>query len=95
VPGRHRVLSSSTFEKEARRIYRRDPRMREALVEAVTLLESDPLNPDRRANIRKLANVPAGEGRYRLRIGEYRLRYDVIGSDVFLHSVRLRGQSYR
>jgi len=93
--GRYRVLSTSAFEREARRIHERDPRMREALVEAVTLLEADPLSSQRRANIRKLVNVPAGEGQYRLRIGDYRLRYDVVGGEVILHSVRPRGQAYR
>lgn len=59
------------------------------------MLEADPFNLEGRANIRKLADVPAGEGQFRLRIGDYRLRYDVVGDEVILHSMRPRGTSYR
>ena len=46
-------------------------------------------------NIRKLVDVPTGEGQFRLRIGDYRLRYDVVGDEVVLHSMRPRSTSYR
>jgi mRNA-degrading endonuclease RelE of RelBE toxin-antitoxin system len=31
----------------------------------------------------------------RLRVGGYRLRYDVVGDEVVLHSMRPRRESYR
>jgi mRNA-degrading endonuclease RelE of RelBE toxin-antitoxin system len=42
-----------------------------------------------------LVDVPAGEGQFRVRVGDYRLRYDVVGDDVILHSMRPRSSSYR
>ena len=44
-------------------------------------------------NIKKLTNVDAGA--YRLRIGDFRLRYDVSGDDIELHIIRHRKDVYR
>ena len=74
---------------------RRDVRVYQTLLEALELLESDPYNLEGRANVRKLVNVPAGEGQFRLRLGDYRLRYDVVGEEVVVHSMRRRDESYR
>ena len=74
---------------------KRDVRVYETLLQALELLESDPYNLARRANVRKLVNVPPGEGQFRLRPGDYRLRYDVMGDDVVVHSMRRREESYR
>jgi mRNA-degrading endonuclease RelE of RelBE toxin-antitoxin system len=92
---RYRVVASSGFEREVHRLRARLPRVYEGLLEAVEVLETDPFNLEGRANIRKLVDVPPGEGQFRLRIGDYRLRYDVVGDEVILHSMRPRGQSYR
>ena len=70
------------------------PHVYKALLGAVELLETDPFNLEGRGNTRKLGDVPAGEGQFRLRIGDYRLRYDVIGDNVIMHSMRPRGKSY-
>jgi len=59
------------------------------------MLATDPHNHRRQAQIRKLEDVPPGEGQYRLRIGDYRLRYDIMGEEVVLHSFRPRRDSYR
>jgi mRNA-degrading endonuclease RelE of RelBE toxin-antitoxin system len=40
--------------------------------------------------IKKLTNVPAGEGQYRLRSGRFRFRYDVAGREVVLLYCGLR-----
>ena len=74
---------------------KRDVRVYETLLQALELLESDPYNLAGRANVRKLVNVPPGEGQLRLRLGDYRLRYDVMGDDVVVHSMRRRDESYR
>ena len=78
-----------------RRLRKQRPRVYESLLDAVELLEQDPYNLRRRANIRKLVDVPQGEGQFRLRVADYRLRYDIVGDEVVLHSMRPRGQSYR
>jgi len=92
---RYRVVATKAFEGEVRRLRKRLPRVYESLLEAVQLLEDDPFNTEGRANIRKLVDVPVGEGQFRVRLGDYRLRYDVIGNEVLLHSMRPRGKSYR
>jgi mRNA-degrading endonuclease RelE of RelBE toxin-antitoxin system len=95
MPPRYRVVVSPGLEREARQLRRRLPGVYAGLLEAVELLEVDPYNLQDRANIRKLVDVPAGEGQFRLRLGNYRLRYDVVGSEVILHSMRPRRESYR
>jgi len=95
VVGRYRVRSTAGFDREARKLAQRNQRVREALIEAAALLETDPYNLLGRADIRKLVAVPPGEGRFRLRLGDYRLRYDVIDDCVILHSIRPRDVSYR
>jgi hypothetical protein len=53
-------------------------------------LEEDPLNRTRTHQIRKPANVKAGEGQYRLRLGRWRFRYDVSDGEVTLRYCGLR-----
>jgi mRNA-degrading endonuclease RelE of RelBE toxin-antitoxin system len=38
--------------------------------------------------------VKAGEGQWHVRWREYRLRYDIFGSEVVLHSFRHRKEAY-
>jgi mRNA-degrading endonuclease RelE of RelBE toxin-antitoxin system len=95
MPRRYRVIVTPGLEREARQLCRRFPRVYADLFRAIKLLETDPLNLKCRASIRKLVDVPAGEGQFRLRLGDYRLRYDVIGEEVVLHSMRPRRESYR
>jgi len=95
VPRRYRVVVLPGLEREVQRLRKRSPHVYASLLQAIELLEGDPFNLEGRANIRKLVDVPAGEGQFRLRIGDYRLRYDVVGHEVILHSMRPRGKSYR
>jgi mRNA-degrading endonuclease RelE of RelBE toxin-antitoxin system len=95
VPRRYRVIVLPGLEREVQRLRKRLPHVYASLLQAIELLETDPFNLQGRANIRKLVDVPAGEGQLRLRIGDYRLRYDVVGDEVILHSMRPRGRSYR
>jgi mRNA-degrading endonuclease RelE of RelBE toxin-antitoxin system len=95
VAERYRVVASTAFERDVRRVRKHRRGVYEALVRAVEILESDPFNRKGQANIRKLAGVPSGQGQFRLRVGDYRLRYDVSGEDVILHAFRPRSISYR
>ena len=58
------------------------------------LLEDDPYNQSGRHKIKKLAVVKAGDGQWRIRFGDYRLRYDIVGNDVVLDSFRDRKDAY-
>lgn len=95
MAGRYHVSGTRSFEREAGKLIQRNPRLEEALVEAVAILETDPFNLLQQADIRKLVGVRAGEGRYRFRIGDYRLRYDVSGDEVRLYGLHHRRESYR
>ena len=95
MPHRYRVIVLPGFEREVRRLRTRFPRVYTNLLRAIELLETDPYNLEGQAHLRKLVDVPAGEGQFRLRLGDYRLRYDVVGDEVILHSMRPRRESYR
>jgi mRNA-degrading endonuclease RelE of RelBE toxin-antitoxin system len=60
----------------------------------VGILETDPLNTSRQYNIKKLVGVEPGDGAWRIRSGVYRLRYDVAGTTVTLHSINHRRNAY-
>jgi len=60
------------------------------------ILQEDPYNLSRRHAIKKLEGVSPGEGQYRLRLGRFRFRYDVIGREVWLLYCGLRREeTYR
>ncbi|MBI1789833.1 MAG: hypothetical protein HYR60_20070 [Acidobacteria bacterium] len=48
---------------------------------AVAVLSSDPYNRSRSHHI-KLEGVPSGEGQYRLSLGRWRFRYDIMGQVI-------------
>ena len=68
--------------------------MVEALEELMAILTEDPHNRSGRHAIKKLAGVKPGEGQWRIRWREYRLRYDIFATDVVMHSFRHRKQAY-
>jgi mRNA-degrading endonuclease RelE of RelBE toxin-antitoxin system len=90
----YRVVSTRAFERSARRLVRKMPKIEDALDELRGVLETDPLNVSRRHNIKKLTNVEPGEGQWRIRSGSYRLRYDVEGDTVTLYSINHRKEAY-
>ncbi len=72
MPRRYRVIVLPGLEREARQLRKRFPSVYANLLRAVELLETDPFNLQGRANIRKLVDVPAGEGQFCLRLSGYR-----------------------
>lgn len=57
---------------------------------ALLLLKKDPYSG---RNIKKLSSVKIGV--WRLRIGNWRVRYDVVGLEIRLHVIRQRKEVYR
>ncbi len=57
---------------------------------AVAVLSADPYNRSRQHNAKKLEGVAGGEGQYRLSLGRWRFRYDIIGQKVLLGFCGLR-----
>jgi mRNA-degrading endonuclease RelE of RelBE toxin-antitoxin system len=95
MPRTWRVLTTPSFEREFKRLNRKNPGIRKLLEQTIGILESDPLNVTRSHDIKQLKDVGPGEGQFRIRKGEWRLRYDVSGRDVILHSFRHRREAYR
>jgi hypothetical protein len=59
-------------------------------ISAIEILGEDPTNRSRAYDIRKLTNVPRGDGQWRLAIGRFRFRYDIYDQDVVLQYCGLR-----
>ena len=91
---RYTILSTAAFERAARKLIKKVPHIEESLQSARLILEADPFNLTKRHQIKKLHGVPESEGQWRLRIGVYRLRYDVEAKTVVLRTVRRRGEAY-
>jgi hypothetical protein len=57
---------------------------------AVAILSTDPYNRSRSRNIKKLEGVASGEGQYRLTLGPWRFRFDILDQVVLLSYCGLR-----
>lgn len=83
----HRLVPSKVFLKDLAKLPAEiRPKVEKALLE---LKE----NPHSARNIKKLTNVDVGV--FRLRIGDFRLRYDVLGDVIHLHIIRHRKDVYK
>lgn len=90
------VKTSPSFDRLLRRLNKRHPQLADTLEEAITILEADPYNRTRTHNIKKLEGQKVGSGQYRLRLGRWRFRYDIVGTDVVFEYVGLRREdTYR
>lgn len=84
------VLSTKHYERLARHLYKHQPKFGAIQESAVAILERDPTNRSGSYDIKKLANVARGEGQWRIALGRFRIRYDVVEQDVVLHYCGLR-----
>ncbi len=89
-----KVLTTPAFERDFRKVSRGQPALVDATEELLTILRRDPHNRSGQHKIKKLAGCKAGEGQWRVRWKEYRLRYDIFGNDVVLYSFRHRKEAY-
>ena len=71
------VLTTRQFDRESGKLLRAHPGFDEHLAYATTVLSGDPYNVSRLHPIKKLIDVAADEGTYRLRSGRFRFRHDV------------------
>ena len=94
MAGMFRVLTTPAFEREFRAISKKDSALVRALEELIAILSDDPHNRRGQHQIKKLAGLKAGEGQWRLRWRDYRLRYDIFENEVVLHSFRHRKEAY-
>jgi len=94
MAGAFRVFTTPAFEREFRAISRKDSILVRGLEELIEMLSNDPHNRSGRHQIKKLAGLKPGEGQWRVRWRDYRLRYDIHESEVVLHSFRHRKDAY-
>jgi mRNA-degrading endonuclease RelE of RelBE toxin-antitoxin system len=93
-PTSFKVLTTPAFERGFRKVSRGQPSIVVAAEELLAILRRDPQNRSGQYKIKKLAGHKPGEGQWRIRWKEYRLRYDIFGSDVVLYSFRHRKEAY-
>ena len=94
MPASYRILVTSFFEKDVKRQVKRDKKISKEIEKLKEILEADPYNLSKRHDIRKLKGIKPGQGQFRIRIKDYRLRYDIFGQDVVLYSFRHRKDIY-
>ncbi len=76
----------------AEKLTKRDLSVKQRLNRMVQILREDPYNLSRQHDIQKLTNEPIGA--WRIRIGKYRMRYDIEKDIVVIHDVFHRKKGY-
>jgi mRNA-degrading endonuclease RelE of RelBE toxin-antitoxin system len=94
MPEPFSVLTTPAFEREFRKVSKGNPILLNALEELTAILREDPYNFSGQHKIKKLVGVKPGEGQWRIRWRDYRLRYDILGRDVVMHAFRHRKEAF-
>ena len=89
-----RLLTTPGYERDVRKSKKRNPNIITVVERLQTILSQDPTNRSGTHDIKKLKAIPKGKGGWRIRSGNYRLRYDVLGHDVLLHAFGDRKEIY-
>lgn len=84
------VHPTSHYERLSSKLQKSNRDFDETEQSAVAILSADPYNRSRSHKIKKLKAVPRGEGQYRLSLGRWRSRYDILGQVVLLGYCGLR-----
>ncbi len=88
TPSPFLVRTSPHYERLARLLLRQQPKFAAAQWKAFDILGQDPTSRSGTHDIKKLIDVPRGEGQWRLALG--RFRYDIYGPDVVIEYCGLR-----
>lgn len=86
------VLFTGTSRKQYYKLVRGNVPLRRRLERLVIALTTDPLNLSGQYDITKLTDVRIGL--YRIRSGDYRIRYDIDKSRVYIVDVFHRKEGY-
>ncbi len=81
---RYRLLISPRFRRDLRKL---DAESHRRILDAIVQLQENPFQG------KKLTGVEVGQ--WRLRVGDYRIRYDIEGRQILLYRVRHRREIYR
>jgi hypothetical protein len=87
------VHASSHYERLSATLKRRSNEFAATERAAVEILCHDPLNHSRHHHIKKLRDVAAGDGQYRLALGRWRFRFDFMEKTVILKHCGLRREN--
>lgn len=79
------IKTSRSFEKDFSKL--------DSLTQNRVLIALEKMKKNPFLQVKKLKKVNAGI--YRLRIGDYRIRFDLIDEDIYLYRVRHRKNVYR
>jgi len=85
-----RVTLSETAARQLRKL---QSEQRNRIVRGLRVLQEDPFRPRPMADIRPIEGTDPRK--YRIRIGEYRAVYAVVGRDVKILEVFTQGRGYR
>ena len=90
-----RVFTTSSFDRDIKKFSKFHHNNIESIFEeAVLILGTDPYNTSRNHNIKKLSDIKRGDGQFRIRIGDWRVRYDIEKDAVILYSFKNRKEGY-
>ena len=78
------VYVTARFERDYRRLLKGHADLAADYETVLSALRADPYNRSRSYPIKKLEQVDAGDGQYRIRCGRFRFRYDIDGASVQL-----------
>jgi mRNA-degrading endonuclease RelE of RelBE toxin-antitoxin system len=84
------VLTTAHFDRLLKKLASKHPDLVERFEEAIAILSLDSHYKSGRYAIKKLREVSAGAGQYRLRSGRFRFRYDIEEREVVLLYCGLR-----
>lgn len=88
------VLATPGYQRDVRNATKRNHSLLPTIARLHAILAEDPYNTSKKHSIKKLAGVKEGEGRWRIRAGVYRLRYDIFDKNVILYSFQHRKEAY-
>lgn len=81
---RYRLVIANRFARDLRQL---SPQVRERVLDALETLEDNPYQGQKA--------VAQETGEWRLRVGDWRIRYDIVGDEVHILRVRQRREVYR
>ncbi len=86
--GDYRVVATTRFQRDLRAL---DSKIQDRILSSL----AGKLAPDPYKFGRKLQGVRVGEGQWKFRVGDYRVRFDFEGKDIVLHRIAHRREIYK
>lgn len=89
-----KIETTSGFRRDINKLLRSHHQITSIYEEIILVLEEDPYNFSKRHDIKKLGGIKFGEGQFRMRKGDWRIRYDIEKDVVILYSFKNRKEGY-